>query len=107
MALSGISNTATGINQASPQKPANSTEQTEERKSALSSDGGFSGNSLNDKVTLSQTGDNGAAAVELDAQAVDKILPKTKEAILQEPKTALAMQANSSSQTALEFLADK
>jgi len=106
MALSTISNTAAGTNQVSAQKPGNTTQQAEGQKSAYSSGDSSAGNSFNDTVTLSQTGKNAAVAIELDAQEVDNILPKTKEAILHEPDTAIAMQANFSSQAALEFLAD-
>jgi hypothetical protein len=104
MSLPAISNTAPGINQASSPKPGNATEQPSKREASLSSGDSFAGKSFDDTVTLGQTDKSSTVTVELDAQAVEKMFPKTKEAILQEPKKAIAMQANSSSQAALEFL---
>lgn len=107
MALSSISNAPLANSHVSQQKPGTAAEQSEGKKSNLSSDSNFSGKEFDDTVTLSQTEKTADLSKVVDAKSVEKILPRTMRAILQDSKTAVSTQANFSSETAQKFLNEK
>lgn len=106
MTLSSVSNTAVARNQVTQQKAGTATEQSEGKRSNLSSEGNLSGKKFDDTVTLRQTEKVAGPSKSLDAKAVAEVLPRTKTAILLDSKGAIASQANINSQAAQEFLAD-
>lgn len=105
MTLSAVSNATLAKNTITQQAPGTATEQAENRKSGISPDAGGSASRFDDNVTLSQSEKIAAPAEVIDAQAAEKILPRTMQAILDDSRTALAAQANTSPQRAQEFLA--
>ena len=103
MALTSVTNTTAGTqNQAGQQKVAESAQQ--KGKTVLS--GQKDTGNVGDTVTLSQSEKISAAVANIDESQVGEVLPRTKSAILQNSKAALASQANVNAFTAKEILAE-
>lgn len=107
MTLSAVSNSIIAKNQASLHKAGTTTEQAGGDKSNLSAGGDLSGNKHDDTVSLRQVEKNSGSAVFVSEKEVDQMLPRTKAAILQDSKIAVAVQANINSQAAQEYLSEK
>lgn len=106
MTLSAVSNTILAKNHASQQKSGTATEQSGSRTSNSSADSSNVSKKIDDSVTLSQPEKTTALSRVLDAEAAEKLLPRTMNAILEDSKTAISAQANMSHQAAQEFLAN-
>jgi hypothetical protein len=107
MTLSAVSNATLAKNTSTQQAPGAGAEQAESRKDRLSSGHSGSEQKFDDNVTLSQSEKAAAPGKVIDADGVEKILPRTMKAILADSRTALAAQANTSPQKAQELLAAK
>ena len=104
MTLSSISNAGLAKSHISHQKTETDTKITGKSKSSPTSENNLSGNKFDDNVTLGQSEKTSASSKVIDQKAADTILSQTMKSILNQSKTAISAQANTTPQAAQEIL---
>ncbi len=103
MTLSAISNPTLAKNQVAQQKTGAAPEQLES-KNASASNGSAAKDTVGDNVSLSQSEKTSFSGKVITEETAKTLLPQTLKAIIGDSKTALATQANTTSQVAQEIL---
>lgn len=103
MSVQSVSGATLAKSQLSNPKAAESVK-GDSSKSNLSSENNLAGGKFGDSVTLSQAEKGGESLKTLDKSGVDEMLPQAVDAILNNSKTALAAQANTKPEAAIQYL---
>lgn len=105
MTLSSLSGSPLTQSQLSNQKNIAEPNKNDASRSNSASENNYSGNKIDDNVTLSKSEKSSESSKALGTSAAEELLPQAIKAILADSGQALSAQANIKPEAAIELLA--